>query len=98
MDTLYHYTTIDALLNMVKTDSQLHFWATRYDYLNDGEELKKGIEVLNSIIPKIEKEFNTEEAKKISGYITELGNKLEKYYKSGNAGFYVISLSEEADS
>lgn len=41
MDTLYHYTTIDALLNMVKTDSQLHFWATRYDYLNDGEELKK---------------------------------------------------------
>ena len=54
MDTLYHYTTIDALLNMVKTDSQLHFWATRYDYLNDGEELKKGIEVINSIIPKIE--------------------------------------------
>lgn len=98
MDTLYHYTTIDALLNMVKTDSQLHFWATRYDYLNDGEEFKKGIEVLNSIIPKIEKEFNTEEAKKISGYITELGNKLEKYYKSGNAGFYVVSLSEEADS
>ena len=64
MDTLYHYTTIDALLNMVKTDSQLHFWATRYDYLNDGEELKKGIEVLNSIIPKIEKGIQHRRSKK----------------------------------
>lgn len=98
MDTLYHYSTIDALLNMVQTDGQLHFWATRYDYLNDGEEFKKGIEVLNTIIPKIKKEFKTEEAKKISGYITELGNELKKYYKSGNTGFYVVSLSEEADS
>ena len=98
MDTLYHYTTIDALLNMVNTDGKINFWATRYDYLNDGEEFKKGIKVLNTIFPKIEEKFKTEKEKRISSYITDLGNELEKNYKLGNAGFYVVSLSEEKDS
>lgn len=98
MSILYHYTTIDALLNMLKDDGKIHFWATRYDYLNDGEELKKGIELLNKFIPEIEQELDIEDAKKISNYIQDLGKQLEYYYKVGNAGFYIISLSDEPDS
>lgn len=97
MDTLYHYTTIDAFLNMLKDENEIHFWATRYDYLNDGEEFRKGIELLNKFIPEIEQEFKIEGDKKISDYIQNLGKELEYYYKVGNAGFYVTSLSEKSD-
>ena len=55
-EKLYHYTTIDALINIV---SQNELWITKWDYLNDIDEFRVAldacVEILKEekIIPEI---------------------------------------------
>ncbi|MDO4720495.1 MAG: hypothetical protein Q4A78_07510 [Peptostreptococcaceae bacterium] len=46
-DKLYHYTTSDALINIVINKE---FWITKWDYLNDMDELRVAEEVCEAIL------------------------------------------------
>lgn len=43
--TLCHYTTLESLLGIIRPDN-IYMWATHYQYLNDKEEISKGIATL----------------------------------------------------
>lgn len=43
---IYHYTNMQALLSILNPDS-IVLWATHHKYLNDRDEIKKGIEVIS---------------------------------------------------
>lgn len=43
--TFYHYTNMQALLNIIKPQ-HLVLWATNYKYLNDRDEIKRGINLI----------------------------------------------------
>lgn len=49
MKKLFHYTNINALQGIVQEDG-LHFWASRYDCMNDSEEYKWVYEPLKAEI------------------------------------------------
>lgn len=42
---IYQYTSLDAMLGIVRQDS-IVMWATHYQYLNDKDEIKKGVEAM----------------------------------------------------
>jgi len=44
--TIYHYTNMQALLSIINSDN-IVLWATHYKYLNDRDEIKKGIDVMS---------------------------------------------------
>ena len=46
-EKLYHYTTIDALINIV---SGKELWITKWDYLNDIDELKVALEICLEVL------------------------------------------------
>jgi hypothetical protein len=48
--TLYHYTTAQGLLSMVRSG---HIWATESRYMNDPREFVHGAEVLLSVIDRL---------------------------------------------
>lgn len=48
-EKLYHYTTFDALLSIVNKNQ---FWVTKWDYLNDQDEFKIAIDVLEKVLIK----------------------------------------------
>lgn len=42
---IYHYTNMQALLSILKPES-IVLWATHYKYLNDRDEVEKGVQVM----------------------------------------------------
>lgn len=42
---IYQYTSLDAMLGIVRPDSII-MWATHYQYLNDRDEIAKGVEAM----------------------------------------------------
>lgn len=66
-DILYHYTTSDGLLGILKDNC---FWLTNAYYLNDSTEIKYGNEIIKKIIEDRESKYNDEYVKEyISPYI-----------------------------
>lgn len=60
---LYHYTTIPAMRSILRdagTRGQMCFWATRYDCFADKEEFKLGVEMIQRLLPKVEKDIPTD--------------------------------------
>ncbi len=47
ISTIYHYTNMNALLNIVRP-GHIVLWATHYQYLNDKDEIKKGVEIMKN--------------------------------------------------
>lgn len=47
LDVFYHYTSMDALVSIIESDS---IWLSDYSYLNDKTELVHGVKVVSSII------------------------------------------------
>lgn len=43
--TFYHYTNMQAFLGIVNSN-HITMWATHYNYLNDKEEIKRGIDLI----------------------------------------------------
>ena len=64
-EKIYHYTTIDALINIV---SRKELWVTKWDYLNDIDELKVALDacvvvlkeenIKSEVIQDVEKSIN----------------------------------------
>lgn len=46
--SLYHYTNLNALIGILKSDC-IVLWATNAAYLNDPTELKQGIKIVNEL-------------------------------------------------
>ncbi|MEI8665566.1 hypothetical protein P4S81_12915 [Pseudoalteromonas sp. B28] len=52
---LCHYTSYDALNNIVKQDGKLSFWVTEISYLNDHQEFLHGFNFLKKPIKSYSK-------------------------------------------
>ena len=50
-ERIYHYTTIDALISIV---SRKELWVTKWDYLNDMDELKVALDVCTVVLEEEE--------------------------------------------
>ena len=49
-ERIYHYTTIDALISIV---SRKELWVTKWDYLNDMDELKVALDGNKRKTPRV---------------------------------------------
>lgn len=84
-DKLYHYTTSDALINIVINKE---FWTTKWDYLNDIDELKVAEEVCEAILIEENIDFNI---------INAIKKELYKIIHE-NIQYFILSLSCDEDS
>lgn len=84
-DKLYHYTTSDALINIV---TNKEFWITKWDYLNDMDELKVAEEVCEAILK--EENVDLEVVKTIRKEINKI--------ICGGLSFFILSFSCDKDS
>lgn len=84
-EKMYHYTTNDALINIV-TNREL--WITQWDYLNDMDELRVAEEVCETILREESVDSKVIEAikKKID----------ENRYEIGP--YFILSFSRDKDS
>lgn len=54
---IYHYTTISSLEGILKdvgVGYLMNFWATRYDFFEDKEEFRLGIDAIYKYLPQVE--------------------------------------------
>lgn len=87
-EKIYHYTTIDALINIV---SRKELWVTKWDYLNDMDELKVALDVCAVVLE--EEKIKSEVIKDVEKCINKSirGNGLTDSY-------YICSFSCVEDS
>jgi hypothetical protein len=62
VQTIYHYTSLDALLGIVESQS---VWLTDYSYLNDKRELVHGVEIVTEVINGLLSSTNSKEAQEL---------------------------------
>ena len=60
--SVYYYTDINAFLNGIivnspKENKEICLWATKWSHFNDPSELKAGLELFNSNMDKLIKDF-----------------------------------------
>lgn len=87
-EKIYHYTTIDALINIV---SRKELWVTKWDYLNDMDELKVALDACVVVLKEenIKSEVIQDVEKSINKGI--MGNGLTNSY-------YICSFSCDEDN
>lgn len=85
VEKLYHYTTSDALINIV-TNKEL--WITKWDYLNDMDEFRVAEEVCEAIL--MEENVDSEVIEVIKNEINDI------IYK--NSSLFILSFSCDKDS
>ena len=87
-EKIYHYTTIDALINIV---SRKELWVTKWDYLNDMDELTVAEDVCSVVLR--EENVKSEVIQDVKKYIKEniRGSALSDSY-------YICSFSRNRDS
>lgn len=104
-EILYHYTTLEALLNMVE-DKQIRFRATHIDFMNDPTERIHSVQILTKYLREVEKELKIESKQMISPIFEET---LQIHDRKGLAewikrnghqdiSLYSISFSPKPDS
>ena len=85
---LYHYTTLDALINGIIDDNKICLWATKSEYLNDLSEKKLGIkEGLKAI-----KRFEKKNGRKPFNASIDSDNVYSRYIRT-----YIVSFTENKD-
>ena len=89
IETFYHYTTIDALVNGItkedaETGKEICLRATHCRFVNDSEEIKKGAQLISILL---EQQDNTKTRK-------EHFDELMKQYEN----MFLLSFSENEDS
>jgi len=62
-DIIYHYTSLDALINILKPDrnEKIYFWASHAEFLNDPLEYKFALSLLKPSLEKYERENSKHE-------------------------------------
>ncbi len=88
---LYHYTTAEGLIGIVKTR---RIWATNILYLNDTEEYRHGVRLGAAYVDELlGKAKEPDEA----AYLTDLKGAVQEMERSYEAPGYVASFSENQD-
>lgn len=90
-NTLYHYTTADGIMGIIKSNS---LWATNIDFLNDPNELNYGINLCNEILSEISEIHETFKISLQMFLISLLKNRQEKEIISE---LYIVSFCERQD-
>jgi hypothetical protein len=88
LKTLYHYTSLDSLVNILKTNT---LWATNCEYMNDLQELKD-IEKTYEYLLETEDGIN----KKYIGLFKQ--SMLEKFHEGRRKQTYITSFTKNNDS
>ena len=87
-EKLYHYTTIDALINIV---SGKELWITKWDYLNDIDELKVALEICLEVLK--EENIKAEIIREVEKRVNESINGTDF-----SENYFVCSFSCDKDS
>lgn len=87
-EKIYHYTTIDALINIV---SQNELWVTKWDYLNDIDEFKVALDACVEILK--EEDIKPEIIQDIVKQINE-----DLRTNDISLNYFVLSFSCDSDS
>jgi hypothetical protein len=111
MSIIYHYTTVDALLGMLKECSscnkKLKMWATHSMFMNDPTEYEYGKEICQDLLRDIEEELGIDGTDRLSHSMYT--DSMKEYFNSCEMGSsniptaiyngkpYVISLSKLRD-
>jgi hypothetical protein len=85
--SLYHYTNMEALINILKTNT---LWATDCKYLNDLSETKTMDKIYNELLETEDKDLND--------YITEIKERRDQEGVDNKKQTYFISFTTEKDS
>jgi uncharacterized protein (UPF0248 family) len=85
--SLYHYTNMEALINILKTNT---LWATDCKYLNDLSETKTMDNIYNELLETDNKDLND--------YITEIKERGDPEGVDNKKQTYFISFTTEKDS
>lgn len=87
-EKLYHYTTTDALISIVKTNK---WWITKWDYLNDVDEFKVALDVCEEVLK--EEKIKIEIIQEVKESVKNL-----LHTNSFNQNYYILSFSCNKDS
>jgi len=87
-EKIYHYTTIDALINIVSNNV---FWITKWDYLNDIDEFKVALDACVKVLK--EEKIKPEIIEVVASNIKE-----GLHTNSHLQDFYILSFSCDKDS
>lgn len=87
-EKIYHYTTMDAFINIVE---KKEFWVTKWNYLNDRDEFQIAIEVLIDVLEK--NEINQKVIQDVKRFI-----KQDLYRDGISDDYYVLSTSCDRDN
>lgn len=86
---LHHYTSLEALLSIVKTKA---LWATNVHYLNDASESELGLEIMRQIGAEARKTAEGVDAEFLTYFLEWLNGSLFE-----SASVYVLCFSEAHD-
>jgi hypothetical protein len=92
---IYHYTSANALLNILKTNT---LWGTDISFLNDSKELIEGLKVISKFGHDQYHDFNGDESHPYhlwNKIMTELTNQTIKF--SENNSINIISFTTDSD-
>jgi len=87
--TLYHYSSLDGLLGIVRTKS---LWASNIYYFNDASEITYASDVLKKVI--LDSKVNADE--NLGCFLDEFSNWLDTFRNTIHQ-FFVFSLTEEGN-
>ncbi len=85
---LYHYTTIDALINIV---SRNEFWITKWDFLNDVDEFRVALDACVELLN--EEKIKPEIIKDVVNSVNEI-----LYTNESSHDYFILSFSCDNDS
>ena len=55
-EALWHYTSFDAINNIVKESGKLSFWVSEINFLNDHQEYFHGLKILKRVFNQFKNE------------------------------------------
>lgn len=92
MTEIYHYTTIDALLGILREKEKICLWATDFRFLNDPSEFCIGTQLVNQLLPEIETKLGVHQNEHIAKMFT-----IDNIKNFSDFFSMIISLSERVD-
>jgi len=101
-EALWHYTSFDAINNIVKESGKLSFWVSEINFLNDHQEYFHGLKILKRVFNQFKNENKGD-----SSTLFHL-NQLEHFFRfseatgtnlsfAPDAGVFVLSLTSQKD-
>ncbi|TOA67315.1 hypothetical protein CGK22_23900 [Vibrio parahaemolyticus] len=101
-DALWHYTSFDAINNIVKGSGKLSFWVSEINFLNDHQEYFHGFRVLKDVFTrfKVENQGNPLILQRLGSlepffqFTEAIGTNLSF---AQDAGVFVLSLTSQKD-